>query len=138
MNVPNSVNDPEIDDLQRQINELLNKSAPSINGVMEGDINPEEYVKKTGNLPGLIGYTMSVLRTDQLVKEWYYSERELYDSHILIDSLVKGLDTILESSDSLDKHLEMYPFFSRAHKMYLEKGQERDTRDLLSFLYLYS
>jgi hypothetical protein len=130
-------NDPEIEDLQRQINDILNKSTPTINGVMEGDLNPEEYVEKMGNLPGLIGYTMSVLRTDRLVKEWYYSEHELYDSHILIDSLVKGLDTILESPDSLDKHLEMYPFFKRAHQKYLEIP-DRDTRDLLSFLYLYS
>lgn len=133
----NPDNDPEIDDLKKQINELLDKSAPSINGIMEGDLKPEEYLEKTGNLPGLIGYTMSVIRTDKLVREWYYSERELYDSHVLIDSLVKGLDTILESPSSLDKHLELYPFFHRAYQKYLEIN-ERDTRDLLSFLYLYS
>jgi hypothetical protein len=130
--------DQGIGDLQTQINDILNKSRPSINGVMEGDIRPEEYLEKTGNLPGLIGYTMSVLRTNNLIRDWYYSERDLYDSHILIDSLVKGLDTILESPSSLDTHLNMYPFFHRAYQKYLEKGDERDTRDLLSFLYLYS
>ena len=137
MNVPNPDNDPEIDDLQTQINAILNKSALTIEGVMEGDLKPEEYVEKTGNLPGLIGYTMSVLRTDKLVRDWYYSDRDLYDSHVLIDSLVNGLDTILDSPDSLNKHLEMYPFFDRAYKKYIEIP-DRDTRDLLSFLYLYS
>ena len=137
MDLQNPDNDPEIDDLKRQINTILAKSAPVINGVMEGDLTPEEYVQKTDKLPGIIGYTMSVLRTDRLVRDWYYSERELYDSHVLIDSLVNGLDTILDSPTLLDQHLELYPFFYRAYQKYLEID-DRDTRNLLSFLYLYS
>jgi hypothetical protein len=128
----------ELATLQEQAKFILEKSKPSIHGVMQGDLRPEEYVEKTQSLPGLIGYTMSVLRTDQLVKDWYYSDRDRYDSHVLIDSLVNGLDTILNAESMLKQHIELYPFFERAYQKYIEKGEERDTRDLLSFLYLYS
>lgn len=127
----------EIESLQKQVDLIIKKGLPQINGVMEGDLKPEEYLEKTNNLPGLIGYMMSVIRTDVIVREWYYSERERYDSHCLIDSIVNSLNTILESKTNLDNHLEMYPFFSKAYHKYLEVP-DRDTRHFLSFLYLYS
>ena len=125
-----------MDSLTQQVNAILERSKPKINGVMEGDLTPEEYIEKSNNVPGMLGYTMSVLRTTPLVKEWYYSERDRYDNHVLIDSLVKGLDSILESEHSIQQNM-IYPFFERAYKKYLETP-ERDTRHLLGYLYLFS
>jgi hypothetical protein len=126
---------------EEEINEMakavLAKSKPTINGVMQGDLNPEEYLANAGERPNLLGYTMSVLRTNPLIKDWYYSDFERYDNHVIIDSLINGLNTIIESEHSLNTHLAEYPFFERAYKKYLLK-EDREIKDLLGFLYLYS
>ena len=129
--------------IEQLANEIVKKSKPTINGVMQGDLNPEEYLEKTENAPGLLGYTMSVLRTNPIVREWYYSEGDRYNNHVIIDSLVNGLDTILSSETSLKDHM-IYPFFARAYKEYLDMSVNPDTpelagtRGLLRYLYLYS
>lgn len=123
-------------DLYEMAKAVLKDNVPSINGVMQGDINPEEYLSNC-KVPGLLGYTMSVLRTSPLIKDWYYSDFEKYDNHVLIDSLVNGLDTILSSQANLNLHLKEFPFFARAYEKYKLK-ENADTRDLLGFLYLYS
>jgi len=123
-------------DLNEMAKAVLKDTAPNINGVMQGDLNPEQYLA-CSNTPGLLGYTMSVLRTSPLIKEWYYSDFELHDNHVLIDSLVNGLNTILSSEANINQHLKEYPFFARAYEKYKLK-EDSDTKDLLGFLYLYS
>ena len=128
---------PTEDELNEMAKAILAKSKPTINGVMQGDLNPEEYLANAGERPNLLGYTMSVLRTNPLIKEWYYSDFERYNDHVIIDSLLNGLNTIIDSEHSLNTHLKEYPFFERAYNKYLSK-EDREPRDLLGFLYLYS
>ena len=128
---------PTEDELNEMAKAILAKSKPTINGVMQGDLNPEEYLANAGERPSLLGYTMSVLRTNPLIKDWYYSDFERYDNHVIIDSLINGLNTIIESETSLNMHIKEYPFFERAYNKYLLK-EDRETKDLLGFLYLYS
>ena len=128
---------PTENDLSEMAKAILAKSKPNINGVMQGDLNPDEYLANSGQTPGLLGYTMSVLRTNPLIKEWYYSEFERYNDHVLIDSLINALNTIIDSENNLNTHLKEYPFFARAYNKYLSI-EHRETKDLLGFLYLYS
>ena len=128
---------PTEDELNEMAKAILAKSKPTINGVMQGDLNPEEYLANAGERPNLLGYTMSVLRTNPLIKEWYYSDFERYNDHVIIDSLLNGLNTIIDSEHSLNTHLKEYPFFERADNKSLSK-EDREPRDLLGFLYLYS
>jgi len=125
-----------MESLQEQIDAILNKSKLNINGITQGDLNPDEYLEKVKDTPSILGYTMSVLRTDPMISEWYYSDRDRYDSHVLIDSIVNGLDGILSFKKSLDDHIKEYPFFARAYQKYLDTP-DRDTRHLLQYLYLY-
>ena len=123
--------------LQEIAKGIVEKNKPKINGVMEGDLKPEEYVEQSGQAPGILGYTMSVIRTNPMIRDWYYSEGELYDGNVLIDSLVNGLQGIIDFQSSIEEHRSTYPFFDRAYTKYLET-EERTVRDLLRYLYLYS
>ena len=134
----NEINlEQDLNGLQEIAKGIVENNKPKINGVMEGDLKPEEYLNKTDKAPGLLGYTMSVLRTNPMIRDWYYSEGELYDGNVLINSLVNGLQGIIDFQSSVEEHRNTYPFFDRAYTKYLET-EERTVRDLLRYLYLYS
>jgi len=124
------------EEIKQMAEAILERGRININGIMEGDLTPEQYVEKSGT-PGLLGYTMSVLRTNPIVKEWYYSDGDRYNNHVLIDSLVNGLKNIVDFPPALNNHIAEYPFFSRAYEKYTLLGTG-DLRDLLRFLYLVS
>jgi len=100
--------------------------------------SPDAYFKENriGNPnDDFYSYLMETITTIDLVRDWVYSEWELYNETSLIQGLINSLKTVLEFNSIYFS--EKYPIFKRAYDAYINKNSG-DLRDLITFLYMYS